>query len=385
MLSDLGTQIGTLAYPLLVLALTHSPVIAGTVGTTSSVAALAVRLPAGALADRLDRRRTMILCDAARTLALAALATLVAVHAVAWPVVLVVAVIDRAGDTLFTPAAMATLPLIVPDEQLESAWAVNEGRTYAANLVGPPLGGILYGLGRAVPLVVDAVSYGISVLTSRGLAGEFAPAAEPGAERRGLWAEAFDGLRLLWRDPLLRAVLIQAPLLNFAINGAIFTVILGLRRNGSSAAVIGGVLAVIMLGGIVGAVLAPQIRSRLTVLRAILLLSVSGAVLMLVAAAAMPSPAIAVPLALPFIVAPATNAALFAILLRRTPAAVHGRVNAGLLLVASGLAAGAPVLSGLIVDQASAGWAMAFFAASLALVVPIALLLPTPPEVSDDA
>ena len=225
-LSDIGTQIGTLAYPLLVLALTHSAVIAGVVATVANAAAFTVRLPAGALADRLDRRRTMILCDVARAAALATLAALVATDAVVWPVVMVVAVIDRAGDTLFTPASMATLPLIVHDEQLEAAWAVSEGRQYAANLVGPPLGGLLYGLGRAVPFFTDAVSYGISVVTSRRLSGAFGSAA--GAEpRRGLWKEALDGLKHLWRDSVLRAVLIQAPLINFAFNGAIFTVILG--------------------------------------------------------------------------------------------------------------------------------------------------------------
>ena len=66
-LSDLGTQIGSIAYPLLVLALTHSALIAGAVGTSASIAAFAVRLPAGALADRLDRRRTLIVCDGVRT------------------------------------------------------------------------------------------------------------------------------------------------------------------------------------------------------------------------------------------------------------------------------------------------------------------------------
>jgi MFS family permease len=378
-LSDLGSQIGTLAYPLLVLALTHSAVIAGVVGTAANAAAFLVRLPAGAFTDRVDRRRTLIVCDAVRTLALGLLAALVAVHAVDWPLVLVVALIDRVGDTLFTPAAIAALPLIVEDEHLESAWAVSEGRQYAANLVGPPLGGVLYGLGRAVPFVADAVSYGISVFTSRGLRGEFAPAAEAGGGR-GLWADAFDGLRLLWQDALLRAVLIQAPLLNFAFNGAIFTVILGLRRNGSSAAVIGGAEAVIMLGGLLGALVAAPIRRRLTVLQAILVLTVSGALLMLLAAAVMPSPAVAVPLAIPLILSPATNAALFAIVLRRTPPAVHGRVNNGLLQVAIALAAVAPLVSGVVVDRASAGWAMVLFAGALALVVPIALLLPTPPE-----
>jgi predicted MFS family arabinose efflux permease len=378
-LSDIGTQIGTLAYPLLVLALTHSALIAGVVGTTASGAAFAVRLPAGALADRLDRRRTMIACDAVRTVALAVLAPLVAMHAVSWPAVMVVAVIDRAGDTLFTPASMAALPVIVPDEQLESAWAVSEGRQYAANIVGPPLGGILYGLGRALPFVADAVSYGVSVFTSRGLRGAFSSPADA-ASRRGLWSEAFDGLKHLWRAPLLRAVLILAPLINFAFNGAMFTVILGLRRDGVSAVVIGGVEATIMVGGVVGALVAPQIVRRLTVRQSILLLTICGTLFMLVAAAVLPSPAVGVPLAIPFILAPATNAAFFALMLRRTPPAMHGRVNNGLIQVAVALAALAPLASGLVVGLASAGWAMTLFAASLGAVIPLALLLPSTPE-----
>jgi MFS family permease len=378
-LSAVGTQIGTLAYPLLVLALTHSALIAGTVGTVSSGASFAVRLPAGALADRLDRRRTMILCDAARTVALAALAILVATGAVAWPVVLVVAVVDRAGETLFNPASMAALPLIVADEQLESAWAVSEGRQYAANIIGPPLGGFLFGIGRALPFIADAVSYGVSVLTSRALRGRFAPVVEPEL-RRGLWSEALDGMKHLWGDSLLRAVLLQAPLINFAFTGAIFTVILGLRRSGVSAVAIGGAEAVIALGGIVGAVVAPQITRRFSLRQSILLLTVAGSLFMLVAAALIPSVAVAVPLAIPFLLAPATNAAFFALMLRRTPPALHGRVNNGLIQVAVALAALAPLASGLVIEQASASWAMALFAAALIAVIPIALVAPLPSE-----
>jgi len=374
-LSDIGSQIGSLAYPLLVLALTHSALVAGVVATAAGAASFAVRLPAGALADRLDRRRTMIVCDAVRTLALAALAVLVATDVVAWPVVMVVAMIDRTGETLFTPAANAALPLIVADEQLESAWAVSEGRQYAANIVGPPLGGLLYGLGRAVPFLADALSYGVSVFTSHRLRGRFETSAAA-ESRRGLWAEAIDGLKHLWHDSLLRAVLIQAPLINFAFTGAIFTVILGLRRAGTSAVAIGGVEAVISIGGVVGAVLAPQIGRRLTLRQSILLLTVAGALFMLVAALVIPSPAVAVPLAVPFILAPATNAAFFALMFRRTPPALHGRVNNGLLQVAVALAALAPLASGFVISETSAGWAMGLFACALAIVVPIAFLFP---------
>jgi hypothetical protein len=59
-LSDLGSQVGALAYTLLVYALTRSAVIAGSASTIVSVTAFAVRLPARALADRLDSRRSMI-------------------------------------------------------------------------------------------------------------------------------------------------------------------------------------------------------------------------------------------------------------------------------------------------------------------------------------
>ena len=381
-LSDIGSMIGSLAYPLLVLALTGSALLAGVVGTTASMSAFVVRLPAGALADRLDRRRTMVLVDAGRALALGLLAALVLTDAVSWPVVMAVAIVDRAGDTLFTPASIAALPLIVPDEQLEAAWAVSEGRQYAANLAGPPLGGLLYGIGRAVPFLADAVSYGISVFTSRALRGEFSvPPAE--TERRGLWAESLDGIRALWRDKLLRAVLVQAPLINFAVSGAIFTVILGLRKNGVSALVIGGAEAVIMVGGIVGAFVAPWIRARVSIRQAILLITVSEALATLVAAGVMPSPAVALPLALPLIVAPASNAALFGLMLRRTPPALHGRVNNGLLQVATGLATLAPLASGVVVNQASARWAMVLFAVALLPVVPMALAFPAqdePPE-----
>ncbi len=50
------------------------------------------------------------------------------------------------------------LPAIVADGQLEEAWAATEARDYAASLAGPALGGLLFGLGRAVPFLADAVS-----------------------------------------------------------------------------------------------------------------------------------------------------------------------------------------------------------------------------------
>ncbi|MGH3422559.1 MAG: MFS transporter, partial [Streptosporangiaceae bacterium] len=66
LLSDTGSEAGLLAYPLLILAMTHSAVLAGVVGTVRETALICLQLPAGALADRLDRRLTMIACDTVR-------------------------------------------------------------------------------------------------------------------------------------------------------------------------------------------------------------------------------------------------------------------------------------------------------------------------------
>lgn len=372
-LSDLGSEFGALAYPLLVLALTGSAVIAGTVGTITALSAFVVRLPAGSLADRLDRRRTMIVCDVVRAVVLAGLAVAVALHEIVWPVVLAVAIIDRVGDTLFTPASVAALPGIVASHQLEDAWAATEARQYAASLGGPALGGILYSLGQAVPFIGDTVSYGISAVTSARIKGDFAP--KKSTERRGLWREALEGIHVIWHDSLLRAVVIQAPLINFAFAGILFTVTLALRHHGTSATVIGLTNSTIMVGGFLGAIAAPWLQGRMSLSGMVAVVTAGGAVLFGVASILVPSPLLAIPLAIALFLSPAANAALFASMLRRTPADMRGRVNNTLLQFATGLAAFAPITSGLLVQHTTSHIAMGAFAVALAVAAVVSLSL----------
>jgi len=131
--SGTGTQLSGLAFPLLILALTHSAVLAGLAGTVRAVITICLQLPAGALSDRLDRRLTMIICDSVRAVLLAMLGVLIAVHLASWPLVLVVSMIEGGASAIFNPAATAALPGIVPDGQLEQAWAATEARRWAAS------------------------------------------------------------------------------------------------------------------------------------------------------------------------------------------------------------------------------------------------------------
>jgi MFS family permease len=373
-LSDTGTEAALIAYPLLILALTHSPTVAGLVGTVEMAVQLILGLPGGAISDRLDRRLTMIVCDTGRGVVLALLAVLVLLHLVTWPVVLAVAVMDGGANVLFNPSASAALPGIVADEQLERAWAATEARTYAASLVGPALGGFLFGLGRAVPFIADAVSYLVSAGCVSRIRGKFR--AERSGERKALWREVTDGLHLVWHQPLLRAVVIQAPLINFAFNGVIFTVTIALRQHGTAPGVIGLAQAGIGLGGLLGAVIAPRLQGRLSLWQLATSVAAAGAALFGVAAVLLPSILVALPVAITLLLAPSANAALFAAMLRVAPADMRGRVSSTVVQASMSLAALAPLTSGLLVEHVSGQWSMAAFAVAMAIAAIMCVALP---------
>ena len=373
-LSDTGTNAALIAYPLLILALTHSTAIAGVVGTVRLVVQLVLGLPGGALADRFDRRLTMIACDTVRAAVLGLLAALVLLHVVTWPVVLAVSVVDGAANVLFDPSAIAMLPAIVADEQLEQAWAATEARTYGASLAGPALGGLLFGLGSAVPFLGDAISYLVSAGSVSRIRGRFRP--DRTGQRAALWREAADGVRLVGQNQLLRAVVIQAPLINFAFTGVIFTITLALRQHGISPGIIGLAQAGIACGGLLGALAAPRMQGRLPLSQLVVMLTVVATALFAVSALLLPSPLVAVPVAITLLLAPTANAALFAAMLRSTPEDMRGRVNNTVILAATGLAALAPLTAGLVVQHLSGSWALAVFAAAIGAAAIMSVALP---------
>jgi MFS family permease len=374
LLSGTGTEIGRLAYPLLILAVTHSAVLAGVAGTARAVTALCLQLPAGALADRFDRRQTMIICDIVRAALLGLLCILVATHHTPWAAILLVGMAEGGASALFNPAATAALPVIVPDEQLEEAWAATEARTYAAGLVGPALGGVLFGLGRAIPFLADAVSYAVSFGTVSRIRGQFRPRRT--AARKALWREVGDGLRLAWQVPVLRAVVVTAPLVNFAFTGVLFTVTLALRQHGTSSTVIGLVQAAIAAGGLLGAVAAPWLQRRMRLRALVTAIDSAGALLFGAAALLVPSPLVALPVAAALLLAPAVNAALVAVMLRSAPEEMRGRVSNTVLVAATALATLAPLVAGLLVQHASGAWAVGAFAAAMAVAVVLGQIMP---------
>src|SRR5258706_7009468 len=104
LLSSAGSQLPTIAYPLLVLGLTHSPAKAGIVSFARLVPHALLALPAGLAADRWNRKRLMIAADVVRALAIASLVVTIVLHRTAFWQIVLVACVGGIGSVVFTAA-----------------------------------------------------------------------------------------------------------------------------------------------------------------------------------------------------------------------------------------------------------------------------------------
>lgn len=371
-LSDLGGAIAQLALPLLVLELTGSPVRAGVVGTAALVAKLLTRLPAGVLADRVDRRRAMLTCDVIRLFAYLSLAATIFAGRAGLPVIIVVAVLDAVCTALFNTVEHAALRSIVPLAQLPAAVARNEARTYGTSLAGPPLGGLLFGVAHALPFLGNALSY---LASFAGVALIRRPLqAERGESPPGHAAAVAEGLRFVFGNPFLRAVLIIAAPLNFALNGAIFTILITLQRHGVQPGVIGLTETIVGVGGLAGAFAAPALQRWLPFARLIRFICWAAAGVLVTSAWLTASIAAAIPVALAVFLGPSCNAALFGYQVAITPDHLQGRVLSVIFLAAMSASATAPLLSGVFVTAWGSARTILVFAAAVAVAALTATL-----------
>ncbi|MER8056657.1 MULTISPECIES: MFS transporter [unclassified Streptomyces] len=360
-LSDLGGAMVDLALPLLVLQQTGSPTRAGVVGTAGLVTTLVCRLPAGVLADRFDRRRLMIVCDALRIAVYALLGWAVLSGAAGLPVILAVVIAGAAATAVFSTAEHASVRSLVRPDQLASAVARNEARTYGVSLAGPPLGGLLFGLGRFLPFLGNALSFLVSLAAVCWIRR---PLQQPRKEVAApVGASTAEGLRFLLGHPFLRALLVIAAPLNMAFTGMIFAMTLALRRAGVAPVLVGFAGAIFALGGFLGAFAAPALQRCMRLPVLITLLCWVTAALMAVSTLLSGSVLAAVPLAAAVFLGPTANAALFGHQAAVTPDHLQGRVVSGVLLAAGSAAALAPVLAGALLARWSPGPAMLVFPA----------------------
>jgi MFS family permease len=164
-LSTIGSESTVIAYPLLALAMTHSPAKAGIVGFARVAPWGVFGLVAGLAVDRFPRKRMMIVSDVVRACALASIVVAVAVGRLTFAQVAAVAFLEGSMYVFFNIAEIGALRSVVAREQLPTAAAAEQARYSTVTIVAPPLGGSLFGIGRAFPFLAGAISPVFSLAT----------------------------------------------------------------------------------------------------------------------------------------------------------------------------------------------------------------------------
>jgi hypothetical protein len=367
LLSNTGTESTSIAYPLLVLAVTGSAARAGVVSFARTLPWALLALPAGALADRWDRRWLMIAADGVRMLAIGCLAAAILLHRVAFWAIPLVAFVEGSGTVLFLAAHAGAMRAVVPARQLPAAAGAQTGRRAAVGLVGPLLGGALFGLSQALPFVVDAASYAGSTVSLLAMRTPFQQAREP--DRLSLRARLAEGFRFLWGHPFLRTSALLFGLANFIGPGVLLAVVVIGRRQGLSGGAVGVLVAAV--GGclLLGALASPLVRRRLPV-RAVLLLELwtwPGCALFLVWPNVYVLTAAILPTALAI---PSTDSVVHGYRIAMTPDRLLGRVESVRITISLLIAPLGALAAGVLLDATTARATIAVFAAfGLALAV----------------
>ncbi|WP_405004974.1 MFS transporter [Kitasatospora purpeofusca] len=382
--STLGLQIIDTAYPLLLLALTGSSTLAAAFGALQIGASVVFGIHGGSVADRYDRRRILIVGDSTRLIACASVPLAMALDRLTVVHSLLVAVVVGATIAYTGPVRLLAVRSVVPPEQLRQALAQDEARMSGAGLIGPPLAGALFGLGRAAPFVGTALTSLLALVVAVLVRFPGRPAspadgatdtgddtadtagADGTGEPRSIKGAALAGYRYLARSALLRPILAVVLLINLAGTAMLLPVMVVLRGQGTSDAGIGLALAGEAVGALVGALLVRRLH-RLAG-PGVLLLAVSWLTVPVILAPLLPGGPATVFAGL-FLVGlgvPTLRVMIDLLVFQQVPDALRGRVIAATMTMFTvGMPAGM-VGSGLLLDHLSPAAALGTVAALLA-------------------
>jgi MFS family permease len=259
--STVGVSVADVAYPLIILAMTGSPALAGLFAAVQAVGMLVAGLPAGSLADRYDSRTTVIATEAARAAVTAGVVMALVAGWLSLPLLLTAAALLGIGQAVKGAAGLLLMREVVAPEQLTRALTQDEVRMNGAALAGPAIGGALYGvhaLAHALPFVFTAGSFLVALAAAAMMAvvpgqprSRVRPAGRP--EDTDGSGSMLAGLRTLWDQPVLRAATMLIMFVNTIGAGFDLVIIVILRHQAVPPGMIGVALGAGAAGGLAGA------------------------------------------------------------------------------------------------------------------------------------
>lgn len=263
--ANLGDGILLVGFPLLAVQLTRSPFLVSLVSMLATLPWLLVALPAGALADRRDRRRILLGAMALRVVTLVGLAACAWAGVLTLPVVYVGVALLGTAEVFADTTTQSILPMLVRRDRLGAA----NGRIIAAQTVtndflGGPAAGFLIAAGATYMLGAPAILYGLAALLVARLRGGFVPPARAASPMR---VDIVEGVRYLAAHRIVRALAGVAGLVNFAAAAYMAVFVLWAVGPGSAVGLTptgyGIVMAALAVGGIGAALITERLTARL--------------------------------------------------------------------------------------------------------------------------
>lgn len=268
MLSTIGSAASQIAYPLLVLLLTGSAAKAGVVGFMAIVPYALFGLLAGVAADRWNRKRVMILMDLVRVLAMASIVVALWLDDLTFAQIVIASFIEGTAFVFFNIAEVGALRSVVPSRQLPDAAAAEQARFSIVTLVGPPLGGALLGIGRALPFLADGLSYAFSIVSLLWMRTPFQQ--ERARDTAPLRTQIAEGISFLWGHAYLRTSALIFAGDNFVFQALFLTLIVVSKRHHLPGWTIGVLIAGFGVTSLAGSLVAPRL-ARMFSIRALML------------------------------------------------------------------------------------------------------------------
>lgn len=357
-LASIGKESVEVAYPLLILAVTGKAAYAGAIGAVQLLVAGATSIWGGTLADRMDRRRLMILCDAGRAVLLGLFSLLVVSGHANVPAVFALVGLSALCLGLSEPPALAAIKQVVPPSQLTKATAQNQIRPLGATVAGAPLGSSLFGVARSLPFVATGLAFAAAAVALLFVRKPLQAAPAADGER----GKARDGFRFIGRTPVLLVWIVWIMGSNMAFNhtGAFLALIATGKDRGASEASISLMLSIAGAGGLVGAALATWALKRLKPATLFLMAAWIGPVAAVLLMTVPGVVSLGVVLGLVFLRGPIVNALFFAYVAVLVPDRMQGRVMGAVTFLAYGAQPLGILAIGTIFDAGGAPWVFAF-------------------------
>jgi MFS family permease len=262
LISNIGTWMHDVGAGWLMTTLNSSPSVVTLVQAATTLPVFLFALLAGALADRLDKRRMLIAINIALTVVIAALTLFVWQERMTPGLLILFTLAIGTGAAFVAPAWQAVVPQLVPRDTLKSAISLNSMGINISRAIGPALAGILVAsVGLAAPFALNALSHIIIILALVMWRPEPTPAR---AHHGPILLEMATGLRHVRHNPPMVATLVRA-LAFFLFASAYWSLLPLIARGaeGGGSELYGILMALIGAGAVTGALLLPKLGGRL--------------------------------------------------------------------------------------------------------------------------